>query len=115
MKDGDGRSPSSDFRFPDFAHAPSVPGEARGCDGYAGASRQPRGRFSSGPGRPGRACLEGPLVETHLGPLEGSPGLPCGTRVTAICVPVRCFGALVAHLEPLKAVSRSPPLLALLR
>src|SRR5262245_26379700 len=32
-------------------------GVPRSCDGDAGASRQPWGRLSSGPGRPGRACL----------------------------------------------------------
>ena len=72
-------------------HAPSVPGgeEARRCDGYAGASRQPGAGCPPAPGDPGGPPRE-PLRGSP-GPC-GSPGLPCGARVAAICVPVRCFG-----------------------
>jgi hypothetical protein len=40
------------------------------------------------------------LWGTLLGPLEGSPGLPFGTRVTAICVPVRFLWCAARPCEP---------------
>ena len=54
-----------------FRHAPFLPAPPRGrsarCDGYAGASRRPGGRLTSGPSRPGRACSRA-LLGAHRDP-----------------------------------------------
>ena len=96
------------------------PGPARGATGTRAPSGRPGGRLSSGPSRPGRACSRAPC-ESPLGPW-GSPGLPCGTRVTAISVLVRssaCRSTPWLTLERLPcshwAADDFPPLLALPR
>ncbi len=74
------------------AHAPSVPAGRPGCDGYAGASRQPGGRLSSGPRRPGRASSRAPLWRAPRD-LGRSPGSPCGARVGGDFCPGPIFGS----------------------
>ena len=59
------------------------PAAGRRCDGYAGASSATRGPVPPGPRRPGQASLRAPCGAPR--DLEGSRGLPCGTRVGDFC------------------------------
>ncbi len=93
-------------RFCARAVRPAGEVPAKGATGTRAPSGRPGGRLSSGPSRPGRACSRAPC-ESPLGPW-GSPGLPCGTRVTAISVLVRSSACRSTPWLTLRAVAMQP-------
>jgi hypothetical protein len=67
-----------------------------GCDGYAGAHWATRGPVDLRPQQARPGLLWGSLWEPP-GTFEGSPGLPCGTRVAAISVPSQSLASRSAE------------------
>ena len=94
---------------PPAAHAPSVCGVGRRCDGSRAPLRQPRGRLSSGPGRPGLACLEA-SCEAPWDPARG----PRGCLAAPACGDL-CPGRLLWLPAPPSCPERSDRTLSHLR
>ena len=94
------------IRHSPFAHpgtrrfSPAARGRARGATGTRAPRGDPGAGFPPAPADPVGPARE--PVWGSLGPGEGSPGLPCGTRVAAISVPVRSSACRSAPLLELR-------------